>query len=217
MSFRLIPSPSSSFPFPHLGPQKTECIGRMAHQALVPAWLQERGAGQERCGPALSHSAKEMALGWTSVALLQHTSEGRWAMNPLIYPLLGTAAKLPANDYPTPTIPENAGSFGPTAPKGKTANGETKQPSQSHPGRQEMAETQHSLFLFVCLQAGNTSHSARLCVLYSGSVDGCGCRLGVLAHFTAQSSHSFAHLKVQPLAPDCQSLHSGCIPSRGTL
>lgn len=35
-----------------------------------------------------------------------------------------------------------------------------------------MAENQHSLPLLACLQAGNTSHSATLCVLYWGL---CGC------------------------------------------
>lgn len=72
----------------------------------------------------------------------------------------------------TPTIPKNAGSFGPIVPKGgeKSVNRETKQPSQSHTGRQEMAETQRSLLLLLCLQAGNASHSAILCVLYSGSL-----------------------------------------------
>lgn len=62
MSFKLIPS-SSSFPFPHLDHKRQNSTERRAHWALVPAWLQERRAGQERCGPAVSHSAQERAPG----------------------------------------------------------------------------------------------------------------------------------------------------------
>lgn len=71
MSFRLIPSPSSCFPFPHLDHKRQNGTERMAHQslgrtsyqALVPDWPQERRAGLERCGPALTHSAKERTPG----------------------------------------------------------------------------------------------------------------------------------------------------------
>lgn len=71
MSFRLIPSPSSCFPFPHLDHKRQngiermalQALGRLAYQALIPAWLQERRAGLERCGPELTHSAKERAPG----------------------------------------------------------------------------------------------------------------------------------------------------------
>lgn len=71
MSFRLIPSPSSCFPFPHLDHKTQKSIERMAHQALgrmpyqalVPAWMQGRRAGLERCGPVLTHSAKERTPG----------------------------------------------------------------------------------------------------------------------------------------------------------
>lgn len=77
MSFRLIPSPSSSFPFPHLDHKRQNHIERIVHQALVPDWLQERRAGQERCGPALSHSAKERAPGVDSYSHPATSSEGR--------------------------------------------------------------------------------------------------------------------------------------------
>lgn len=63
MSFRLIPSPSSSFPFPHLGQKRHNGIERIAHSSIV-SQPRKSNDDQERPCPALLKAAESACTAW---------------------------------------------------------------------------------------------------------------------------------------------------------
>lgn len=79
MSFRLMPSPSSSFPFPHLDHKRQKGIGRPVYPCPYPCLAAGEEGGQERRDSAISQDSllRKGPQRWIPVVPMQHATEER--------------------------------------------------------------------------------------------------------------------------------------------